>query len=71
MVGGGGWWKRYLEVVVEVGAVEQGAAGALVGDGVGEDDEAQEGHDDEEHAEEVEPHEEGVAVAGAGEAGQG
>ena len=60
-----------LKVVVEVGAVEEGSAGALVGDGVGEDDEAEEGGDDGEHGEEVEAHEEGVAVAGAGKAGEG
>lgn len=59
-----------LQVIVQIGPVREGAAGALVGDGVGEYDEAEEGGDDEEHDELVEPHEEGVAVAGAGEARQ-
>lgn len=60
-----------VEIVVEVGAVGLGAAGAAFGGGVGEDDKADEGADDEEHEEEVEPHEECVAVAGAAEAGEG
>ncbi|KAL6967346.1 hypothetical protein U1Q18_033154 [Sarracenia purpurea var. burkii] len=60
-----------FEVVLEVDPVEDGAAGALGGDGVGEDDEAEEDADDEEHGPEVDVHEKGVAVASAGESGEG
>lgn len=56
------------EGVVQVGPVQDGLAGALGGDGVGEDDEADEGGDDEEHGPQVEVHQEAVSVARAGEA---
>lgn len=59
------------EGVVPVGAVHDRLAGALAGDGVGEDDEADEGGDDDEHGPQVEVHEDDVAVAGAGEACEG
>lgn len=56
-----------LQRVVEVDPVQDGSAGALVGDGVGEDDEAEERGYDDEHGPQVEVHEEVVAVARAGE----
>lgn len=54
-----------LQVIVKVVTVRERATGAFLSDGVSKNDEAYEGADDEEHDKEVEPHEEGVAIAGA------
>jgi len=59
------------QLVLQVSPVRHGMTGSLVGDGVGEDDEADEDGDYDEHGPEVGVHEEGVAVAGAGETGEG
>lgn len=58
-----------LERVVEINPVHDGAAGAPLCGGVGEYDEEYEGGDDEEHGPQVDVHEEGVAVARAGDSG--
>ncbi|KAL6979285.1 hypothetical protein U1Q18_020950 [Sarracenia purpurea var. burkii] len=60
-----------LQVILLVGPIRHRPAGALVGDDVGEDDEDDDGSDDEEHGPQVDVHEEGLAIAGAGEARQG
>ena len=59
------------ELVLEEGAVHDDLAVAAVGDGIGEDDEAEERDDHEEHDEEVDAEQPGEAVAGAGEAHEG
>lgn len=56
-----------MQIIVKVVTVRERATGAFLGDGVSKNDEAYEGANDEEHDKEVEPHEEGVAVACATE----
>lgn len=60
-----------LQVVVLVSPVRHRPARPFIRHGVSENDEADQGSYDEEHDEEVEPHEDSVAVTSSGEAGQG
>ncbi|RWW67472.1 hypothetical protein BHE74_00025080 [Ensete ventricosum] len=59
------------KLVLEEGAVHDDLAVPAVGDGEGEDNEAKECRDDEEHGEEVEAEQPHKAVAGSGEAHEG
>lgn len=60
-----------LKIILQVSAVHHPPTGPLVGDNVGEYDEPDQNGNDQEHDDEVEPHEEGVAVTRAGEPRQG
>lgn len=60
-----------LQIILGVSPVQHVTAGPFVRDRVGEDDEPYQRGDDEEHDEEVEAHEESVAVTGASETSEG
>lgn len=60
-----------LQEVVLVRPVRQRPARPFIRHGVSENDEADQSSYDEEHDEEVKPHENSVAVTSSGEAGQG
>lgn len=59
-----------IEVVVVVGAAEDGVRAGSAGDGEGEDEEDDEEHDERRHGEEVEGEEAAAVPVGADEAGE-